>query len=121
MRYKFFTWKTPTNCRDKKPRDLRPTNLNPLFEVKLHRFTWTFYPKDLLYNTYNLIHVRDATIPYCSIVNPSVSQKGLQSLTNNSKIQIFELKNMNGVAIRFFSQGVPPKNSRSLNNLLGSL
>ena len=51
MRYKFFTWKTPTNCRDKKPRDLRPTNLNPLFEIKFYKFTWPLYPKDLLFNT----------------------------------------------------------------------
>ena len=29
----------PINCEDKKPRGLRPTNLNPLFEIKLHRFT----------------------------------------------------------------------------------
>ena len=30
-----FTWKTPTHCGDKKPRGVRPTNLNPLFEIKL--------------------------------------------------------------------------------------
>ena len=39
MRLKIFTWKTLTNCEDKKPQGLRPTNLNPLFEIKLYRFT----------------------------------------------------------------------------------
>ena len=36
---RFLYGKTPTNCGDKKPRGLRPTNLNPLFEIKLHGFT----------------------------------------------------------------------------------
>ena len=40
MRYKIFYVENPyTNCRDKKPRGLRPTNLNPLYEIKLHKFT----------------------------------------------------------------------------------
>ena len=77
MRHKIFMWKTPTNYGDKNPRDLRPTNLNLLFKVKLHRFNWMLYPKDLLYNTYNLIHVRDATTPCFSLVNPSISLNGL--------------------------------------------
>ena len=49
--------KPHTNCGDKKLWDLRPANLNPLYEIKLHRLTWPLYPKDLLSNTYNLIHV----------------------------------------------------------------
>ena len=36
-------------------------NLNPVYEIKLHRFIWLLYPKDLLSNTYNLIHIRDVT------------------------------------------------------------
>ena len=39
MRHNIFTWKTPTNYGDKKTQGLRPINLNPLFEIKLHRFT----------------------------------------------------------------------------------
>ena len=34
-----FYIENPTNCGDKKPHGLRPTNLNPLFEIKLHKFT----------------------------------------------------------------------------------
>ena len=39
MRNKIFMWKTLINCEDKKPQGLRPTNLNLLFKIKLHRFT----------------------------------------------------------------------------------
>ena len=39
MRHKIFTMKTLTNYEDKKSRGLRPINLNPLFKIKLHRFT----------------------------------------------------------------------------------
>ena len=55
-----------TNYGDKKSRGLRPTNLNPLYEIKLHIFTYPFYPKNLLSSTYNLIHVRNATTFDCS-------------------------------------------------------
>ena len=76
MRQKIFTWKTPTNNEHKKSWGLRPTNLNPLFEIKLHIFTWPLYPKDLLYRTYNPIHVYDAVTSYCSLVDPSATSKG---------------------------------------------
>ena len=39
MRQKIFMWKTPANYRNKKPLGLRPTNLNLLFGIKLHKFT----------------------------------------------------------------------------------
>ena len=40
MKHKDFDMKNPyTNCEYKKPWDLRRTNLNPLYEIKLHRFT----------------------------------------------------------------------------------
>ena len=39
MKNKIFMWKTTTNCGDKKPLGLTPTNLNQLFDIKLHRFT----------------------------------------------------------------------------------
>ena len=56
-----------TNYDDKKSWGLRPTNLNPLYEIKLYRlFTWPFYSKNLLFNTYNLIHVHGATTFNCS-------------------------------------------------------
>ena len=39
MRHMIFMWKTFKNYGNKKPLGLRPTNLNPLFEINLHRFT----------------------------------------------------------------------------------
>ena len=40
MKHKDFYVKNPhTNCEYKKPWGLRHTNLNPLYEIKLHRFT----------------------------------------------------------------------------------
>ena len=69
MRHKIFTWKTPTSCGDKKPRGLKLTNLNPLFEIKLHKFTLSFYLKDLLSSTYNLNHICDEATPCCSLVD----------------------------------------------------
>ena len=77
MRHKIFMWKTPTNCGDNKPPYLRPINLNPLFEINLHKFTWSFYPNDLLSNTYNLSHVYNATTTCCSLVDLLVPLKGL--------------------------------------------
>ena len=100
-RHKIITSKALTSCGDKKkPWGLRPTNLNQLFEIKLHKFTWPLYPKDLLSNTYNLIHIHDATTPYCSLVDPLVPLKGLRSSTNHSSIQILEWKIENGVTIK---------------------
>ena len=61
-----FMWKTLKNYGNKKPLGLRPTNLNPLYEIKLHKFTWSFYPKDLLSSTYNLIHIRIQQLPIAS-------------------------------------------------------
>ena len=37
------------------------SNLQSLFEIKVYKFTWSLYPKDLLSNTYTLIHVHDVT------------------------------------------------------------
>ena len=37
-----------TNCVDKKPRGLKPLIYNPLIDIKVHKFTLLFYPKDLL-------------------------------------------------------------------------
>ena len=39
MRHKIFTLKTPQIVEIKKSYGIRPTNLNPLFEIKLHKFT----------------------------------------------------------------------------------
>ena len=117
MRHKIFKWKTPTNYEDKKPRGLRSTNINPLFKIKLHKFTWPLYPKDLLSSTYNLIHVCDTTTPCCSLVDPLTTPKELRSLTNNSNIQIIEWKNESDVAIRLSSQGVPLSRMRGLWSL----
>ena len=71
MRHKIFYMENPhTNHGDKKPWGLRRTNLNPLFEIKLHRFTLApFFFKDLLSNTYNLIHIRNATVSILDLSN----------------------------------------------------
>ena len=40
MRYKrFLHGKPSTNCGDKKTTRSKTTNLNPLYEIKLHKFT----------------------------------------------------------------------------------
>ena len=90
MRHKICMLKTPTNFGEKNPQGLRPTNLNPLFKIKLHKFTWLLYPKDLLFNTYNLIHVCDVATSCCSLVDLFATSKGLWSSTHNLKIQILE-------------------------------
>ena len=60
MRHKDIYVEDPyTTYEDKKPWGLRHTNLNPLYEIKLHKFTSPLYPKDL-------IHVHDATTFNCS-------------------------------------------------------
>ena len=67
---RFLRGKPSLTCGDKKSWGLRPTNLNQLFEIKLHKFTWLLYPKDLLSSTYKLIHIHDAATPCCSLVDP---------------------------------------------------
>lgn len=44
----------------------KTVNLNPLFEIKLYRFTLSLYPEDLPSNTYKLIHIRNAISFNCS-------------------------------------------------------
>ena len=105
------------NCGDKKPQDLRPTNLNPLYKIKLHRFTWLFYPKDLLFSTYNLIHVDNVTTFNCSsgLLQPRWNDEGLQT-----KIQRFNpwmrYQEWCGT-LSFLSRRSSLKNERSLYNL----
>ena len=65
-RHEIYVKNPHTNYGDKKLRSLKPTNLNPLYEIKLHRLTWSLYPKDLLSSIYDLIHVRDTTTLDCS-------------------------------------------------------
>ena len=98
MRQNIFTWKTPTNYEGKKLRGLRPTNLNLLFEIKLHRFTWLFYLKDLLFNTYNSIHVHNTTTLYCSLVSFGHSERIKNFFNQRFKDQIFEREIRNCVA-----------------------
>lgn len=54
------------NCRDKKTIRSKTVNLNPLFEIKLYRFTLALYPEDLPSNTYKLIHICNAVNFNCS-------------------------------------------------------
>ena len=69
-----------TNYEDKKTIRSSTVNLNPLYKIKLHRFTWLLYLKDLLSNTYNLIHVRDTTISdySCEYTSTLLRDKGFQ-------------------------------------------
>ena len=55
----FYVENPHTNYKDKKLWGLKPTTLNPLYKIKLYKFIWLFYPKDLSSDTYNLIHVHD--------------------------------------------------------------
>ena len=50
--------------------------LNPLYEIKLHKFVWPFYPKDLLLNIYNLIHAHDIATSNFSSEYTSISLNG---------------------------------------------
>lgn len=63
------------NCGDKKTIRSKTVNPNPLFEIKLYRFTLALYPKDLLSNTYKLIHIRNVVTFNCSSEYTS-TQKG---------------------------------------------
>ena len=72
----FYVGNPHTNCGDKKTMRFKTINLNPLYEIKLHRFIYLLYLKDLLSNTYNLIHVCDATTSDCSNKYISASLKG---------------------------------------------
>ena len=78
MRHKdFYVENHHTNCGGKKKIiRLKTANLNPLYEIKLHRFTWSFYPKEyLLSSSYNLINVHDAKTSDCSSEYTSASLK----------------------------------------------
>ena len=69
----------------------KTTNLNPPYEIKLHRFTWPLYPKDLLFNTYNLIHVCDVATFDCSNEYTLVhlnSHKGVYIIHINDQLKI---------------------------------
>lgn len=44
----FYVENLHTNCEDKKPQGLRPTNLNSLVEIKLYRFSLPLFPEVLL-------------------------------------------------------------------------
>ena len=75
MRHKIFMWKTPTLTMEiKKTMRFKIANINPLFKIKLHKFTWSFFPKDSLSYTYNLIHVHNTTTFCCSLVDPLVTE-----------------------------------------------
>ena len=76
MRHRNFYVENPhTNYGDKKIMKSKVANLNTPYEIKLHRCTNPLYPKDLFSNTYNSIHIRDATTSYCSCEYTSTSLK----------------------------------------------
>ena len=68
----------------------KTSNLNSLYEIMSHRFTWLRYPKDLLSKTYNLIHVCNAIISNYSNEYTSASLKGCRS-SNNPRFNIWIL------------------------------
>ena len=51
------------NCKDKKTKGLRPLIYNPLYKIKIYRFSGQLYPKDLVSSTYIIFHVCDAVPP----------------------------------------------------------
>ena len=54
MRHEILMWKTPTLTMEiKKPQGLKPTNVNLLYEIKLHKLT------------YNFTHILDIVTPNC--------------------------------------------------------
>ena len=67
----------------------KTANLNPLYKIKLYKFTWLLYLKDLLSNTYNLIHFYDAiTFDYSN--ESSASLKGSRSSTQDLMLESFK-------------------------------
>ena len=76
----------------------KTANLNSLYEIKLHIFIWSLYPKDLLSNAYNLIHVYYATTSYYPSEYTSTLLKECKSSTLDSTLESFEWKIKNGVA-----------------------
>ena len=117
-------WKTLTSYGDKKLQDLRltnlnslfATNLNPLFEIKLHKFIWSLYPKDLLSNIYNLIQVYNVATPCSSLVDSSTTLKGLSFSTQNSKIK--SLNKRSGMMWHFrLSQRDPFQGMKDLSTI----
>ena len=99
MKHKFFYVKNShTNCEDKKSWGLRPTNLNLLYEIKLHRFIWLLYPKDLFFSTYNLIHVCDTVTLDCLVDHFSLAE-GMKVFKPIFKKWILEWDIENGVTL----------------------
>ena len=47
----FYMENPQINCRDKKPWGLRPLIYDPLYEIKIYKFTWPLYHKNSLSNT----------------------------------------------------------------------
>lgn len=64
-----------SNCGDKKIIRSKTVNPNPLFEIKLYKFTLPLYLEDLLSNTYKLIHICNTVIFNCASEYTS-TQKG---------------------------------------------
>ena len=83
----FYMENPPLTVEIKKTTRSKTTNLNLLYEIKLHKFTWSLYPKDFLSNTYNMIHVRNTIIVDCSSEYTSTLLKGWRSLTQDSNIK----------------------------------
>ena len=76
----------------------KTTNLNSLYDIKLHRFIWTFYPKDLFSSTYNLIHICDTVTFDCSSEYASASLKGWKFSTLDLMLESFEWEIRDGMA-----------------------
>lgn len=113
----FYIENLHTNYEEKKLWGLKPINLNPLYEIKLYKFIWSFYPKNLLFSTFNLIHIRNATTLDCfsGSLQPRWRNEGFQP-----KIQISNpwLRNQEWYdTINILSMRPFLKNERSLNEL----
>ena len=117
MRHMIFCMENSyTNRGDKQTTMSKIASLNLLFKIKLHRFTWPFYPKALLSCTYNLIRVHDVAISCCSLVDSSATLKGRWSSTQDSTNNLW-MRNWEWCGTLGYLSRIPSlKNEWSLND-----
>ena len=82
----FLHGKSPHYYGDKKTTRSKTTNQNPLYKIKLQKFTQSFYPKGLPSNTYNFIHVYDTKIFNCSTEYSLALLKGCKFSTLDQRM-----------------------------------
>ena len=113
----YFYIENPTLTMEIKNWGLRLTNLNLLCETKLHIFTWSLYPKVILYSTYNLIHVFNLPTFNClsGSLLPRRRDEGLQPKIKKTNPWMREYEWCG--TLGFLSRRPCLKKIRSLNDL----